>query len=328
MTTVLPQRTDTQPPVPAEKPKLRVTRRAEAWRQIKRCWQLYVMLALPMLLLAIYNYWPMYGVQIAFRDYNVVDGITGSPWAGLKYFQRFVESYQFWPIVKNTFILAFYDLIATFPLPILLALCLNYVRQRWFGRSVQLVTYAPHFISTVMVVGIVLVMADPNTGLLNNVLHLVGLGPIDVTSPGWFRHVYVWSGAWQNVGFAAVVYLAALTGIDPALHESAVIDGASKLRRIWHIDLPGIAPVAIIMFVLNMGLMLTYGFEKVLLLQNPLNLGVSEVIDTYVYKVGLASDIPQYSYATAIGLFKSMLALLLMLIANRIARRTSGWSLW
>ncbi|MEV0797594.1 ABC transporter permease subunit [Kribbella sp. NPDC050281] len=326
MTTVLSSRRDQKADSAAAPPRPR--RRVRVLRELKRCWQLYVMLAVPMLLLAIYNYWPMYGVQIAFRDYNVVDGITGSPWAGLKYFQRFVESYQFWPVVKNTIVLNIYELVATFPLPIVLAIGLNYVRRRWFGRTVQMVTYAPHFISTVIVVGMVFVLADPNTGLLNALLHLVGLGPIDVTSPGWFRHVYVWSGAWQSVGFSAVVYLAALSGIDPQLYEAAVIDGASKLRRIWHIDLPGIAPVAVILFVLTMGSMFTLGFEKVLLLQNPLNFGVSEVIDTYVYKVGLASDIPQYSYATAIGLFKSILALVLMLSANKIARKTSGWSLW
>jgi ABC-type polysaccharide transport system permease subunit len=326
MTTVLSPRRDQK--TETGTPGRRLSRRAHALREIKRCWQLYVMLAVPMLLLAVYNYWPMYGIQIAFRDYSVVGGITGSPWAGLKYFQRFVESYQFWPIVKNTLVLNLYELLATFPLPILLALGLNYVRRRWFGRTVQMVTYAPHFISTVIVVGMVFVLADPNTGLFNGLLHLVGIGPIDVTSPGWFRHVYVWSGAWQSVGFSAVVYLAALAGIDPQLHEAAIIDGASKVRRVWHIDLPGIAPVAVILFVLNMGSMFTIGFEKVLLLQNPLNYGVSEVIDTYVYKVGLASDIPQYSYATAIGLFKSILALLLMVAANKIARRTSGWSLW
>jgi multiple sugar transport system permease protein/putative aldouronate transport system permease protein len=326
MTTVLSSRRDQK--TETDTPRRRPSRRAHALREIKRCWQLYVMLAVPMLLLAVYNYWPMYGVQIAFRDYNVVGGITGSPWAGLKYFQRFVESYQFWPVLKNTIVLNVYELLATFPLPIVLAIGLNYVRRRWFGRTVQMVTYAPHFISTVIVVGMVFVLADPNTGLFNALLHLVGVGPIDVTSPGWFRHVYVWSGAWQSVGFSAIVYLAALTGIDPQLHEAAIIDGASKLRRVWHIDLPGIAPVAVILFVLTMGSMFTIGFEKVLLLQNPLNYGVSEVIDTYVYKVGLASDIPQYSYATAIGLFKSILALLLMVSANKIARRTSGWSLW
>jgi multiple sugar transport system permease protein/putative aldouronate transport system permease protein len=286
------------------------------------------MLALPMLALAIYNYWPMYGIQIAFRDYNVVDGITGSPWVGLKYFERFFHSYQFWPIIRNTLVVNVYDLAISLPMQVLLALGLNYARLRWFRRTVQMVTYAPYFISAVVVVGIVLTLSNPTTGLLNHLLGAVGLGPVDLTGPAWFPHVYVWSGVWQNVGFGAVIFLAALTGIDPNLHEAAVLDGASKLRRIWHVDLPGIAPVVVIVLVLNLGLMLFYGFEKVLLLQNPLNLSTSEVIDTYVYKVGLASSIPQYSYATAIGLCKSVFALILLLTANRIARKTSGTSLW
>ncbi|HEX6686848.1 MAG TPA: ABC transporter permease subunit [Candidatus Limnocylindrales bacterium] len=304
-------------------------RRPQAWRQIKRGWQLYVMLALPVLFLAVYHYWPMYGLQIAFKDFNVVDGITGSPWAGLKYLERFIDSYLFWPIVSNTLILNVYELAVTFPLGVMLALGLNYMRLVWFRRTVQMVTYAPYFISTVVVVGMIFILLDPNTGLLNFLLGTVGLEPVNVLgNPGFFRHIYVWSGAWQNIGFAAIIYLAALTGIDPNLHEAAILDGASKLRRIWHIDLPGIAPVAVIVLVLSMGNIFSVGFEKVLLLQNPLNLEVSEVIDTYVYKIGLASDIPQFSYATAIGLFKSVLAFILLVTANRIARKFSSSSLW
>jgi putative aldouronate transport system permease protein len=305
------------------------SRRVVAAKQIRNSWQLYVMLALPLLYLAVYHYWPMFGVQIAFRNYNVVDGIVGSPWVGLEHFQRFVSSYLFWPIIRNTIVLNVYELLATFPLPIVLALALNYVGRAYFRRTVQLVTYAPHFISTVVIVGILFVMLDPRTGLVNFLLGQFGLGPIEfMGNPSYFRHVYVWSGVWQNLGFAAIIYLAALTSIDPALHEAAILDGASKLQRMWYIDLPGILPVAIILLILNMGSMLTIGFEKVLLMQNPLNLQTAEVIDTYVYKVGLASDLPQFSYAAAIGLFKSVVALVLLVTANQIARKVSDSSLW
>lgn len=298
-------------------------------RKVRASWQLYVMLLVPVVQLCLFNYWPMIGIQIAFRNYNPVGGMWGSPWVGLQNFEQFFHSYEFWPVIRNTIILHGYELIATFPLPIILAICLNYVRQRWFSRTVQMVTYAPHFISTVVVVGMLFVMLDPQTGVYHFGLAKLGIGMPDfLSAPGWFRHIYVWSGAWQAMGFSAIIYLAALSGIDVGLHEAAIVDGASKIKRIWHIDLPGIAPVAIILFILSMGSALTTGFEKVLLMQNPLNLGTSEVIDTYVYKVGLASQVPQYSYATAIGLFQSVVGLILIFAANRIARRVSSTGLW
>jgi multiple sugar transport system permease protein/putative aldouronate transport system permease protein len=307
----------------------RPARRAATWRQIRHGWQLYVMLLLPVVYILVFHYWPMYGVQIAFKNYNVVGGISGSPWVGLTHFERFIDSYLFWPVIRNTIVLHSYELIATFPLPIILALALNQVRLQWFKRSVQLITYAPHFISTVVVVGMLFVLLDPRTGLLNNLLGLVGVGPLDLLSnPEYFRHVYVWSGAWQNLGFAAIIYLAALAGIDPQLHEAAIVDGANRIKRMWHIDLPGIMPVAVILLILNIGTILSVGFEKVLLMQTPLNLGTSEVIDTYVYKVGLASQVPQFSYAAAIGLFRSVVGLILLILANQIARRFARSSLW
>ncbi|MEU4293650.1 ABC transporter permease subunit [Kribbella sp. NPDC026596] len=297
--------------------------------RMRRNWQLYAMLALPLLWLAIFAYWPMYGVIIAFKDYNVVSGIWGSPWAGMKYFDRFVESYQFWRLIKNTVYLHVYELVATFPLPIILALCLNTVRKKWFSRSTQLITYAPHFISTVVVVGLLVVLTSPNTGVTNKLIGLFGFGPANLMGDsGMFRHLYVWSGAWQTMGFAAIIYLAALTSVPPELHEAAIVDGASRLRRIWHIDLPAIVPVAVILLILNIGSILSVGFEKVLLMQNSLNLDVAEVIDTYVYKIGLASSVPQFSYATAIGLFRSMIGLVLLVLANTFARRFARSSLW
>jgi len=297
--------------------------------RMRRNWQLYAMLALPLVWLAIFAYWPMYGVIIAFKDYNVVSGIWGSPWAGFKYFDRFIESYQFWKLIKNTVFLHVYELVATFPLPIVLALCLNTVRRKWFSRSAQLITYAPHFISTVVVVGLIVVLTNPNTGVTNQILGLFGIGPVDMLGDsGLFRHLFVWSGAWQTMGFSAIIYLAALTSVPPELHEAAIVDGASRLRRIWHIDLPAIVPVAVILLILNIGSILSVGFEKVLLMQNSLNLDTAEVIDTYVYKIGLASAVPQFSYATAIGLFRSVIGLVLLVLANAFARRFARSSLW
>ncbi|MFD2080432.1 multiple sugar transport system permease protein/putative aldouronate transport system permease protein [Actinopolymorpha cephalotaxi] len=307
----------------------RRTRWESTARRIGHGWQLYLMLLLPVAYVIIFQYWPMYGVQIAFRNYNVVQGITGSPWVGFDNFTRFIESYQFWPVIRNTIVLQAYELVATFPLPIVLALALNYVRVRWFQRTVQMVTYAPHFISTVVIVGMLFVLLDPRIGMVNNLLGLFGISSTDfMGDPGLFRHIYVWSGVWQSLGFSAIIYLAALAGIDPELHEAAIVDGATKLKRIWHIDLPGIAPIAVILLILNIGSILSIGFEKVLLMQNNLNLSSSEVIDTYVYKVGLASDVPLFSYAAAIGLFRSVVGLVLLIAANQLARRFAKSSLW
>jgi multiple sugar transport system permease protein/putative aldouronate transport system permease protein len=298
-------------------------------RDLRRDWQLYTLLALPVAFLLVFNYWPMLGLQIAFKNYNPLKGVWGSPWVGFANFDRFFHIYQFWQIIENTVILNFYQLAAGTPLPIILALAINYAARKWFSRAVQMVSYAPHFISTVVIVGMLGLFLDPQMGLVNHFLNLIGANSVDfLGNPGLFRHIYVWSGVWQNLGFSTIIYLAALTGIDPSLHEAAIVDGATKLQRMRHIDLPGIMPVAIILFILNMGQALTTGFEKVLLMQNSLNLSSSEVIDTYVYKVGLASELPQYSYATAIGVFQSVVGLLLIWISNRVARRLTGSGLW
>ncbi len=299
------------------------------WRRARRSWQLYVMLSLPLLWLLVFQYWPMYGVQIAFRNFNVVDGITGSPWVGLAHFERFVSSYNFWQIIKNTVILSVYSLVAGFPLPILLALALNHIGRTWFKKTVQMVGYAPEFISMVVMVGIIFVVLDPRIGMVNQILGLAGIGPIDfMGNAGYFRHIFVWSGVWQTVGFGCIIYLAALTSIDPTLHEAAIMDGASKLQRIRDIDLPGIVPAAMVLLILDLSAILSIGFEKVLLLQNPINLQVSEVVDSYVYRVGLAAPLPQFSYAAAIGLFQSVIALVLIVLVNQLARRIDDASLW
>jgi multiple sugar transport system permease protein/putative aldouronate transport system permease protein len=289
---------------------------------MRQRWQLYALLALPLLYLAVFHYYPMYGAQIAFRNFNVIGGITGSPWVGLDHFERFFSTYDFQRTLRNTLVLSLYGLAAGFPFPILLALGLNYVPKRWFKGTVQMVSYAPYFISVVVMAGIILQFLAPNTGLINHILQALGFQQINfMARPELFSHIYVWSGIWQTVGFGCIIYLAALTTVDPTLHEAAIIDGASKIQRIRHIDLPELVPLAIVLLLLSLGGILSTGFEKILLLQNPLNLRASEVIDTYVYRVGIASAIPNYSYATAIGLFKSLVGLVLVLVVNHIANR-------
>jgi multiple sugar transport system permease protein/putative aldouronate transport system permease protein len=283
---------------------------------------LYVLLIPPLVYLLVFHYWPMYGAQIAFRNFNAVGGITGSPWAGLRHFERFISSYDFVRTLRNTIILSVYSLVAGFPFPIILALGLNYVTRNWFKKTVQLVTYAPYFISVVVMAGIILQFLAPNTGLVNQMLQRMGFAQINfMAKPELFAHIYVWSGVWQTVGFSCVIYLAALTNVDPTLHEAAIVDGASKLQRMWHIDLPEIMPLAILLLILSLGGILSTGFEKILLLQNPVNMRTAEVIDTYVYRVGLQSAVPNYSYAAAIGLFKSVVGFTLVILVDRFAKR-------
>jgi len=297
--------------------------------RIFKVWQLYALLALPLLYLIVFKYVPMYGAQISFKDFTVAKGIWDSDWVGLKHFDRFVHSYDFGKIMANTLLLNVYNLIAGFPFPLILALGLNYVRVRWFKKTVQMVTYAPHFISTVVMVGMLFELLDPRNGIVNNLLQAFGFEAINfMGNPEYFKSIYVWSGIWQSAGFNCIIFLAALSSIDPSLHEAAVIDGASQRQRMLHIDLPGIVPVAVILLILNMGSMLDVGFEKVLLMQNPLNTRTSEVIDTYVYKVGLVSQAMNYSYSAAIGLFKSVIGFLLILAVNQLARKTNQASLW
>ncbi|GAA3129951.1 ABC-type polysaccharide transport system permease subunit [Kribbella aluminosa] len=290
--------------------------------RILRAWRLYVLLAPALIWVLVFCYWPMYGVQIAFRDFSPATGLTGGPWVGFEHFTRFVTSYQFGLVLKNTLILHLYELAVGFPAPIILALVLNAVRQKYFSRAVQLITYAPNFISVVVVVGIMVMLLDPQAGAVNSLVNLFGAPSVNfMGQAGWFRHLYVFSGVWQTAGFSAIIYLAALSSVPPELHEAARVDGASRLRRIWHLDLPAILPIAVILLILNIGNILNVGFEKVLLMQNPLNLDVSQVIGTYVYQVGLKAPIPQYSYATAIGLFNSVVGVLLLVIVNQMARR-------
>ncbi|MBA8795648.1 ABC-type polysaccharide transport system permease subunit [Friedmanniella endophytica] len=296
--------------------------------RMARSWQLYVLVIPPVIFALLFLYWPMYGLQLAFKNYNITKGITGSPWAGTRYVEQFINSYLFWPVLKNTLILSFYSLVATFPLPIILALLLNTVRRSKFKKAVQMITYAPHFISTVIVVGIIFMLFSPSSGVVNVAIQALFGQTVDFVSAGWFRHTYVWSGAWQQMGFAAIIYLAALAGIDPELHEAARVDGAGVLRRIWHIDVPGILPVMITLLILSMGNILSSDFTKILLMQNNNNLGTSQVIDTYSYQIAFRSAIPQYSYATAIGLFKSIISFVLLMTVNFLSKKITKNSLF
>ncbi|WP_247043520.1 ABC transporter permease [Arthrobacter rhizosphaerae] len=296
-------------------------------RRISRAWQLYVLLAPAVVYILVFKYWPMYGVQIAFKNYNPADGFTDSPWVGLTHFIRFVNSYQFGQVVGNTLWIAVLGLLLAFPIPIILALLVNQLQSERFKKFTQTVLYSPAFISTVVVVGIMFVILSPRSGLVNNAIQLAGGEPIFfMGSAEWFRPIYVVSDVWQNAGFSMIVYLAALAAIDPALHDAAKVDGASKLQRIRHIDLPGIMPVVTILFILAIGNLLNVGFEKALLMQTPLNLSTSEIIQTYVYHAGLQQA--QFSYSAAIGLFNSVLNLALLLVFNTIARRANQATLW
>ena len=326
----LPSTTTERPVRPPRPPTTRVprrSRRSRAQRAWRAHWQLYLLVGVPLTYFVIFKYIPMTFLVIAFKEYNVVQGPWGSPWVGLQNFQQLFSNPVFGTLLKNTFILAFYLVLASFPVPIILALALNEIRNGWFKRTVQMVTYAPYFISTVVVVSMTILVLSPRVGIVNEGLGQLGIGPINfLGEPGFFRHIYVWTDVWQTTGYAAVIYLAALAGIDPALHESAKIDGASRLQRIRHIDLPGIMPTAVIMLILGVGNMMAIGFEKAYLLQNNLNLAQSEIIPTYVYKTGLINA--DFSMATAVGLFNSVVNLCLLLTVNFVAKRVTGNGLW
>ncbi|MFI7635150.1 ABC transporter permease [Nonomuraea sp. NPDC049400] len=296
-------------------------------RRIRRNWQLYLLVAVPVAYFAIFKYIPMANAVIAFKDYSVLDGIWGSEWVGFRHFRAFFDNPVFWTLVSNTFILSAYFLLASFPIPIILALALNEVRRGFFQRTVQLVTYAPYFISTVVVVSMTILILSPSVGLANDALGLFGIPSIDfLGNPDYFRHIYVWSDIWQTAGYSAVVYMAALAGVDPGLYEAARVDGATRLQKIIHVDLPGIMPTAAIILILGVGNIMAVGFEKAFLLQNPLNLSQSEIIATYTYKVGLLNA--DFSQATAVGLFNSAVNLVLLIVVNRVAKRVTGSGLW
>ncbi len=292
-------------------------------------WQLYLFILIPFLYIVIFHYIPIYGLQIAFKKYNIIAGIHGSEWVGLDNFKRFFNSYDFRIVLSNTIGIAFYQLLVGFTAPIFLALSLNYIKQIRFKKTMQMLTYAPHFISVVVMSGIAVQLLSSNSGIIYQIIEKLNGEPVEIlTNPSYFKSIYVWSGVWQNIGWGSIIYLATLSSIDPTLHEAAVMDGANKIQRIKHIDIPGIVPTIIILFILEVGKFLNVGFQKVLLLQNPFNLQSSEVIDTYVYKIGIITGLPDYSYATSIGMFKSIIGLILVLGVNQIARKVNNNGLW
>lgn len=297
------------------------------WYKAKRNYQLYLFLLPVALYFLVFHYLPMYGVIIAFKNFSPVLGFNGSPWIGFDHFERFFSSPQFLKLLGNTLILSVYSLVAGFPLPIVLAIALHYVPNRAFKKVIQTVTYAPHFISVVVIVGMVTMFLSPTTGIVNHLLGMLDQDPISfMTSPSYFSSIYVWSGIWQNVGWSSIIYLAALSTVDTSLHESAKIDGAGIWTRIWHIDIKGIAPTIIILLILDMGNVMTVGFEKVFLMQNALNLTSSEIISTYVYKAGILGG--QFSFSTAVGLFNSVINFIMLIAVNKVARRIGDTSLW
>ncbi|MCC3371463.1 ABC transporter permease subunit [Cohnella sp. REN36] len=298
-----------------------------AGKSFRKHWQLYLVLLPPLLFFLLFKYYPMLNAVLAFKDYNVIKGIWGSPWVGLKNFKLFFDNPIFWSLLKNTLLLSGYLLLAGFPVPILLALMLNEVRGGRFKRIVQLVSFAPYFISTVVMVSIIMLFLAPRLGFANLALNALGMESVNfLGEPGYFRSIYVWSDIWQTAGYTAVIYLAALAGIDPTLYEAAKVDGASRFQKIRHVDLPGIMPTIVIVLILNVGNVMALGFEKVYLLQNPLNIVNSEIIATYVYSIGLLNA--NYSFATAVGLFNSFVNLILLVLVNSLAKRFSSSSIW
>ena len=295
--------------------------------RIFRNYELYIMALPGLVYLILFRYVPMAGVQLAFKKFNAVRGIWGSPWIGWTHFEKFFNSYQFLRVLTNTLMLSVLQLLLSFPVPILLALMLNQLNRQRYKKFVQTTLYAPHFISTVVVVGMLHVFFSIGNGLVNNLLAMLGFERVNfLADPGAFRPMYILSGIWQSMGYNSIIYLAALTSISPDLYEAATVDGATKLQKVLHIEIPSILPTVVIMLILSVGRMMSVGFEKAFLMQNARNLPMSEIISTYVYKVGLQQI--QYDYATAIDLFNGVINLLLICSVNFLAGRISNVSLW
>ena len=290
-------------------------------------WILYVLILPVFVYYIIFAYAPMYGIQLAFKDYRIKLGIMGSPWVGLEHFERFFSAYNFRQLLFNTLGISVYSLIAGFPIPIIFALMLNYLISNKLRKVVQMVSYAPYFISTVVICGMLTIFLDTNSGIFNVLRGLLGMEPVNALGkPEWFKSIYVWSGVWQGMGYSAVIYIAALANVDSAQVEASLMDGAGRFARVWHVDLPAILPTIVIQLILAVGSVMSLGYEKVFLMQNPVNTEVSEVISTFVYKRGIAGF--QYSYAAAVGLFNSVVNLVLIALANVFAKKVGETSLW
>lgn len=298
------------------------------WLRIRRNWELYLLLLPALVLLVCFTYKPMYGVLIAFKEYRPVKGIWGSEWVlpWFKYFRKYFVSYQFAATIKNTLTITLYSLIV-FPVPVALALSVNQMRSGKFKKFFQTVTYMPHFISTVVMVGLLTLLLSPGSGIFGTICNLLGVeAPNLLGKAGAFKHLYVWSDIWQHAGWDSIIYIAALSGVDPSLYEAATVDGASKMQKVRFIDIPMLIPTAVIMLIMRMGGLMSLGFEKVYLMQNDLNIASSEVISTYVYKIGVVNT--QYSYSAAINLFSTIVNFILLITVNKIAKSISENSLW
>ena len=294
---------------------------------IRQHWPLYLFLLPTIAYFLIFRFYPMYGLQLAFKNYRVVDGINGSPWAGLEHFRRFFTTADFGKLMGNTLSVSILTLIFTFPLPIILALLLNQLTSLKYKKLVQTTVYAPHFISTVVMVGMIFLFTSPSSGLINKIIEAFGGKAVHFTAePGWFVPMYVISEIWQSTGWGSILYLAALAGVSPELHEAALVDGANKFQRVWHIDIPGILPTIVIMMILNAGKIMNVGFEKAYLMQTSLNIKASEIIATYVYKRGVLKAL--ISLSTAVGLFDSVVNMILVVSVNWISRKVTDSSLF
>ena len=290
-------------------------------------WTIYLMVLIPLVWLIVFCYVPMSGIQLAFKTFKAKLGIWGSPWIGFKNFERFFKSYSFGTILWNTISINVYSLVVGFPIPIVFALFLNYLRHRRLKKTVQMVSYAPYFISTVVMCGMIIIFLDKDTGAVNQLLRLLGMDGVNfMGTPAYFKDIYVWTSVWQGMGWSSVIYFAALSGISPELHEAAKCDGATKFQIIRYIDFPSILPTATIQLILSCGSILSIGFEKAFALQNDLNTSVSEIISTYVYKVGMIDN--NMSYSSAIGLFNTLVNLVILVIVNKAADKMSGTSLF
>lgn len=304
-----------------------VTYKFEKWKkEIKRSKYLYLMFIIPTIYFLIFHYAPMGGIIIAFKNYNFVEGVLGSEWVGFKHFKSFILDPYFWKLVRNTIVINVYMLIFFFPAPIILALLLNEVTHSFFKRFVQTISYLPHFLSTVVVSGMIVTFVSSD-GLINQIVTYFNGAPIQfLMMPEWFRTIYVSSEVWQGLGWGAIIYLAALSSVDPELYEAATIDGANRWHKIIHVTLPGIAPVVTIMFLLTLGNIMSVGFEKILLLYSGPTYETADVISTFVYRRGLLNN--DFSYATAVGLFQSVIVLAFIIVSNKVAKKISDTSLW
>lgn len=296
-------------------------------KNMKKNWILYVMIAPVAVYYIVFAYTPMYGILLAFKNYKVKLGILGSPWVGLDHFQRFFSAYNFKQLIGNTVGISVYSLIIGFPIPIVFALMLNYLTHHKLKKIVQMVSYAPYFISTVVICGMITIFMAPDTGILNVLRGFFGLESVNfLARPEWFKSIYVWTGVWQGMGWSSIIYISALAGVDYEMHEAAIVDGATKIQRMIHVDLPSIKPTILMLLILQMGSIMNVGFEKVYLLQNTLNKSAASVISTYVYEVGLINS--DYGYSTAVGLFNSLINLALVVAANQLSKRFAGESLF